>query len=141
MLDRTHFGLSAEEEELFTAMDSISPGEFRDLLKVAAWKTAESRCELTQEGVMPEHLFYVLRGGVHIDKGGRQIAIAAKTFIGEVAFLHGSPASATVSLDPGARYLQWSVAELKDTIGSRGELRTTVMRLIGMDMALKIARS
>jgi CRP-like cAMP-binding protein len=125
---------------LFASLDSITPGEFRALLKVGAWKTAETRSEITVEGVVPQHLFYVLDGHINIEKAGRQMAIGPKTFIGEVAFLHRTPASATVSVEPGARYLQWSVAEL-EKIGSRRSLRNSVIRLIGMDMALKVARS
>jgi hypothetical protein len=140
-LDRTHLGLSLEEEELFGTMNSLTPGEFRALLKVGVWKTAEACTTLTTEGLRPEHLFYVFSGAINIDKGGRQIVVAPKTFIGEVAFLHDTTASATVTLEPGARYLQWPVARLQQKIGARNALKNSVMRLIGMDMALKIARA
>jgi CRP-like cAMP-binding protein len=140
-LDRTHLGLSAEEEDLFSAMNSLTPGEFRALLRVGAWKTADTATTLTIEGRRPEHLFYVLSGAITIDKGGRQIVVDPKTFIGEVAFLHNTTASATVTLEPGARYLQWPVARLQAKIGSRNALKNSVIRLIGLDMALKIARA
>jgi CRP-like cAMP-binding protein len=91
--------------------------------------------------VTPGSLFYVLRGAVSIEKSGRQFAVEARTFIGEVAFLHNTPASATVVLEPGARYLEWPVGSLQRKIGRRHSLNHSVLRLIGLDMALKIARS
>ena len=141
VLDRTHIGLSSEEEALFGAMNSLTPGEFRALLKVGAWRTADAATVLTQEGVLPRHLFYVFSGDISIDKGSRKILVPPRTFIGEVAFLHNTPASATVTLEPGGRYLQWPVERLQQRIGSRNALKNSVMRLIGMDMALKIARA
>jgi CRP-like cAMP-binding protein len=140
-LDRTHIGLSPEEEELYSAMNSLTPGEFRALLKVGDWRTADAATTLTCEGVQPHHLFYVFSGDIGVDKGGRNLVVPPKTFIGEVAFLHNTPASATVTLQPGARYLQWPVERLQQKIGSRNALKNSVMRLIGMDMALKIARA
>lgn len=141
VLDRTHIGLSPEENELFNAMNSLTPGEFRALLKVGAWHTAGAETTLTTEGVLPRHLVYVLSGEIKIQKGGREIVVPPRTFIGEVAFLHNTPASATVTLKPGARYLQWPVERLQQKIGARNALKNSVMRLIGMDMALKIARA
>jgi CRP-like cAMP-binding protein len=141
IFDRTHIGLTSDEEALYQEMNSLTPGEFRALLKVGAWKTAETETEITAEGVRPDHLFYVFSGEILIAKGDRQIKIEPKTFIGEVAFLHKTPASATVSLAPGARYIEWPVSQLQQTMGARHSLRHSITQLIGLDMALKIARS
>jgi len=64
-----------------------------------------------------------------------------RTFIGEVAYLHNTPASATVSLRPGTRYMEWPVKRLHKELEAREELKHTVMSLIGLDMALKVART
>jgi len=141
VLDRTHLGLGAEDEELFAALGSLTPGEYRELVKVATWKTAEEPTVLATEGSDLHTLFYVLRGEITIDKAERSFIVCPKTFIGEVAFLHRTPASATVVVGPGARYLEWPVAVLQRKIGSRHSLNSSVIRLIGLDMALKIARS
>lgn len=141
VLDRTHIGLTAEEEELFSAFNSLTPGEFRALVKVGVWKTAEAAAVLTTEGALPDHLFFVLRGTIAIEKAGRRFTAPPRTFIGEVAFLHRTPASATVTLEPGGRYMEWPAGILQSKIGSRHSLNTSISRLIGLDMALKIARS
>ena len=141
LLDRTHVGLSAEERALFDALGLLTPGEFRALARLASWHTAGPDEVITREGERPEALFYVLTGGLVILKGERVIPYASGTFIGEIAFLRGVPASATVRLVAGSRYVAWPVAELDRRISGRGELRHAVTRLISHDMALKVGRA
>lgn len=141
ILDRTHIGLSPDQERLFTAFRVLTPGEFRALEGVAVWRTAEEGEILTIEGMVPEHLFYVLEGEVRITKGDRAFTIRPKTFIGEVAYLHDQPASATVTLGAGARYIRWEIAVLERRLDSRGALRTALMRLLSLDTAQKVAGS
>ena len=141
ILDRTDVGLSEEEQDLFQAFDVLTPGEFRALVKLATWRTAETAVELTREGARPAHLYYVLRGELSIEKAGRIIRIAPRTFIGEIAFLHRGEASATVRLAPGSRYLEWPVQSLDRRIQGREALKHAVVRLISFDMALKVARA
>jgi hypothetical protein len=141
ILDRTHFGLSREQEKLFSAFKVLTPGEFRALEGVAEWKTAQAGETLTTEGVIPDHLYYVLDGEVKIAKGDRAFTIRPKAFIGEVAYLHDQPASATVTLSDGARYLRWDVGVLERRLDSRAALRTALMRLLSLDTAQKVAGS
>ncbi len=140
-LDRTHIGLSAEQEELFSALGALTPGQFRSLMKLGTLKTAEVETVITTEGVVPESLFYVLQGGIDLHKGSRTFATLTKTFIGEIAYLHNTSASATVSLTPGTRYVEWPVKTLHKELESREDLKHTMMSLIGLDMALKVARA
>jgi len=140
-LDRSHFGLTRDEEALFNNFPGVTPGEFRVLLRAGRWRTASEGVILTREGEVPTNLYYVLSGRVHILKGEREIVIDPKTFIGEIAFLHGSTASATVRLESDALCFEWPVSVLKDNIHKRTSLVNAKTRLIGLDMALKVARS
>ena len=139
LMDRTHIGLSDEENELFDAFEALTPGEFRAILKLASWQTAEEEQWITFEGKKPEALFYVLRGMIDIQKAGRCFSVKPRSFIGEIAFLHDTPASATVRLKPGARYVQWPVGALRETLQKRQPLKQAMIRLISFDMASKIA--
>lgn len=141
LLDKTHVGLSAEALALFEALKFLTPGEFRALMRMGRWETAESGHVITREGVIPDDLFYVLTGGATIEKGGRSFDIDPKVFIGEVAFLHGTPASATVRLVEGSRYVRWPVKLLERGLESKDTLRTSVLRLISLDTAIKVARA
>ena len=141
VMDRTPIGMNDEENELFAAFEMLTPGEFRAILKLASWQTATGGDCITREGEKLDSLFYVLRGGIDIQKGGRRFSLSPRTFIGEVAFLHGTPASATVKLEQGTRYLQWSLPTLQSKLQGRQVLRQAIVRLISFDMATKVARA
>jgi len=141
LLDRTHIGLNKEEERLFSALKLLTPGEFRSLVKIARWSVAPGDQVITLENTPLQQLYYVLDGAIKIEKGGRTFEIPSDTFIGEVAFLHNKPASATVTLGRGARYIVWSAPELERTLQSRSALRNAFIRMIGMDTAEKVARA
>lgn len=138
-LDRTHLGLSDEEERLFLALGSLSPGEFRKLVRLAEWHTAAEPKVLTQESVRPDSLFYVLSGSVTLDKAGRRSKLPAPMFVGEVAYLKNRGASATVTVEPGSRYVTWSTAALARCFAKRQALRVALMRLLSADLAAKVA--
>ena len=140
-LDRTHIGLSAEERSLFEALEILTPGEFRTLIRLASWHVAAADQAITREGEVPGSLFYVMSGGISIEKGGRVIDYGPRTFIGEIAFLQRGPASATVRLRDGSRYVAWTTASLDRRIEGRQQLRHAVTRLISHDMALKVGRA
>ena len=139
LMDRTHIGMSDEENELFNAFEALTPGEFRAIVKLASWQTADDDQCITVEGQKPDALFYVLRGVIDIQKAGRCFSVKPRSFIGEIAFLHDTPASATVRLKPGARYLRWPVASLRESLQKRQPLKQAMIRLISFDMATKIA--
>lgn len=119
VLDRTHIGVSAEERSLFDAFGLLTPGEFRALARLASWHSAAGGELLTREGESPEALYFVLTGGVSIEKGGRTIPYGPGTFIGEIAYIKRGTASATVRLDAGSRYVAWATAGLDRRIAGR----------------------
>ena len=141
VMDQVHVGLSDEEKRLYATFGLLKPGEFRTLLKLATWATADEEIEITRQGILPTHLYYVATGTLSIEKSGREITIDAGTFIGEIAFLHRRPASATVRIAAGGRYLHWPVAVLDRRIEGRQQLKHAIVRLISADMARKVARA
>ncbi|MDQ0470716.1 Crp/Fnr family transcriptional regulator [Labrys wisconsinensis] len=142
VLDRTQFRLTLDEQRLQAELgDTLSPGAFRRLMALASWRTAESPRILTREGAPVESLFYVVDGALGITKSGKSFPIAAGTFIGEVAFLRGTPASATATLQPGARYVEWPAAALGRLLDGNPSLRTAFGSLLNEDMAAKVANA
>ena len=141
ILDRTTFGLSPEEKEIFGGFLSLSPGEFRKLIRIGRLRVAEETKLITTEGVVPGSLFYVHEGAIEIIKAGRTIPIEPPTFIGEVAFLRGSSASATVAILPGARYIEWSTSDLHRRLARHNPLRVAFNRALSDDLATKVARA
>jgi hypothetical protein len=141
LFDRTQFRLSDDELRLFAAFRTLSPGEFRLLTALASWKTAETKTILTRENAPTDRLYYVLDGAIGITKGGRSFPIEAGAFIGEIAFLRGHMASATVTVEPGARYVEWPRQTLEDLLARNPGLKVALDGLFNADMAAKIARA
>jgi hypothetical protein len=141
VFDRTQFRLSDDELRLFASFRSLTPGEFRLLTSLATWKSATTQTILTREGARLDRLYYVLDGAIGIAKGGRSFPIGAGTFIGEIAFLRGQPASATVTLETGARYIEWSSDALTTLLARNPTLEGSLRTLFNADMAAKVARA
>lgn len=139
--DRTHFAMSEDEQRLFRLLDGLSPGEFRRLMRIAAWRDVEGEVALTEEGKPLERLYYVLDGAITIDKAGHSFTIPPQVFIGEVAFLTGRPASATVTVGDGARFVAWEKAALRRLQLRAPSLTIALHAALNKDMAEKVARA
>jgi hypothetical protein len=139
--DRTHFGMTPEEQQLFNLLGSLSPGEFRRLMKAGRWVSVDRDTVLTEEGKRLDRLYYVLSGTIAIEKAGHSLAAAPPTFIGEVAFLLSRHASATVTIAPGARYVVWEMASLKRQLVRAPALAVALGVVLNRDMAGKVARA
>lgn len=139
--DRADFGLSPEERALNAHLDTLTPGEFRRLMKKGRWRTAEAETVISEEGRPLGELTYVLDGAVTVEKGGTRIPLAPPAFVGEVAFLTQRPASATVTLAPGARYVTWEMGTLQRLLLRAPSLRIGLGAALNRDMAEKVAKA
>jgi hypothetical protein len=140
--DRTSFPMSGEERQLFNLLGTLTPGEFRQLIRLARWRTATARTVLAEENRPLAELHYVLDGQIAVEKSGsapRQLG--PHTFIGEVAFLLHQPASATVTVDAGARYVTCDRAALCREQLRAPSLAVALSAALNRDMAAKVARS
>jgi hypothetical protein len=139
--DRRHGGLSEDEAHLSRALNLLNPGQFRRLMSAATWHTAAASVTLTDEGERPRSLFFVLRGEITITKAGRRFAVEPGIFIGEVAWLLHCPATATVELAGGSRYVEWDREDLTTLFARERELKIAFEASLNRDLAAKIGRS
>ncbi len=139
--DRSTYGMSADDRALHGLLDALTPGEFRRLMRGGRWNRAEEAVTLTLEGQPLHRLAYVIDGTVTIEKGTHVFTLAPPTFIGEVAFLIDRPASATVTLGAGTRYVTWDTAELRRLLVRSPALRIGLGAAFNRDMAAKVARA
>ena len=137
--DRMHFRLDQNEKQLFDLLRDLSPGQFRQFLKIGREEIAASHLAITQEGRPLEELFFVLDRSIMIEKKGSRAVTQSDTFIGEIAFLLDQPATATVTLEPGTPYFVWKTSELKKLMQSKPDLGTSLSLAMNKKMAKKIA--
>jgi len=141
LLERTTFALNEEEKQLFEAFEGFSPGQFRQLLKIAKWRTAEGSVELTAEKQPLSRLFFIYNGNVTAEKGDHRFTVEARNFIGEITFvLEGLP-TATVTASPITRFIEWESEEIRHLMDKSPAFENAMMALLSRDLADKLATS
>jgi hypothetical protein len=88
-----------QDERLFveTVMPTLDGNLRARMLKLARWQTREPGQVLVEEGEMSPQLVFIARGAASVEKGGTIVGVCGPgDFLGEMSFLTGRPASATV---------------------------------------------
>lgn len=141
LLERTTFQLSDDEKQLYQGFDTLTPGEFRQMLKRASWHTGGGNDVLTTAGEKPENLYFVLEGDVLIEKDGTTFPVSDGRFIGEIGYVLDAPATGTVRAQQGTRYVSWTTADLARLANKKPAIGIALSALLGEDLARKLAAS
>lgn len=143
IMDRSIIGMSHEYKELYGHFPTLTPGQFRRVMRCATWHKAEVPEELCHEGFEPEALYFVQKGPVFLSRSGQQTRIQPQQFLCEISFVQGrgSVASASVLLGAGARYVRWDRARLYRMMDRSLPLANAVSAMFNKDMSHKLARS
>lgn len=139
--ERTTIGMSRDSLALYARFEGMLPGHFRRLLRAAADIRVPDEARITVQGTPLDRLYFVIDGPVTVDKDGSAVVIGGGTFIGEVAYLTGRPASATVRLGAGARYLSWRREDIDRMTRRSPNFRNALLARINADLAAKVAGS
>lgn len=143
LLERTTFRLSEDEKRLFDAFETLTPGQFRRLLKVADWRHSDAAegVVLTREGQATPTLYYIFVGVITVQKGEHRFGLPAQNFVGEVAFVLNGEATATTTAHAGVRYVAWDTDVLR-RLGERyPALGNALNALLTRDLARKLTES
>lgn len=90
---------SNEDEKFFieTVMPTLDGNLRSRMLKLAKWETRLPDETLMEEGQMTPQLVFIASGAASIEKAGTIVGVCGPgDFLGEMSFLTGRPASATV---------------------------------------------
>jgi hypothetical protein len=138
--DRWRLRSAAGDIDLLRAMfDGLDDAQIGLLLKCADWRNFESGAALTQEGQPVEAVMMVSDGQASVTVGGRVVAyISRGTFVGEMAFLTGLPASATVTALQSCRALCLDQSRLKMLLLNDHQIAAVMHRLLGADLVHKL---
>lgn len=129
-------------QHIYDVIGSIEPGLFRRLYKIATVSTPGETTVLVREGQRAEQLWFLVQGTVHLKRKGSETAVLSQPgFIGEIAWLSGTTASATVIVQPGSELLRWDVDDLYRAAWRSERLQMALEALIAQDLARKLARS
>ncbi len=139
--ERTTYSMNRDTARLFAQFGMLSPGQFRRLLRLGTRETASCHTILVSEGAPIETVYYIVNNSAILTKMDEVFPLDAGSFVGEIGFLTGRPASATVAVNSGTEYIAWKVADLNRAFARAPGLRNALLAQLNNDLATKLARS
>jgi hypothetical protein len=139
--ERSTLAMPATTVAIYDRFSMMTPGQFRKVFRAGRLRTAARDETLAVEGAPLPRLFYVLDGEVEVEKHGTRTPIGRNVFIGEIAFLHDVPATATVRIREGSHYLEWTHEDLKALTARHPAIRTALLAHLNLDLSRKVAAS
>lgn len=111
------------------------------LVKTGTWRTFETGTVITQEGRPVSELVLICDGHASVQAHGRVVArLHGGTFVGEMAFVSGNPASATVTAECPMRTFVFDMEKLRKLVTGDDQVAIDFHRVIGRDLAQKLAQ-
>jgi Popeye protein conserved region len=130
-LERRPVVLSADERKLYDlGFRSLRQREFVALALVGEWKSAEAGERVVTEGSRAE-----------VRKQRDRIGtLGPGHIIGTSLALTGAPSPVDIVFTEPARYMRWSLPNLRSFMDKRPDLRETLQRLVNRDLAGKLEK-
>ena len=120
----------------FAGLNKLQMGR---LAQLGEWRTIAAGARLTTEGVAVPELFYLVGGTYSVEKAGEIVAqVGRGAFVGEMAFLSGAMASATVAAMEEGRALVFNSAHLHKAIQKDEAAAAALHLMLGRDLASKL---
>ena len=109
------------------------------LLRLGEWRSAEAGVVLAVEGEDVEELALIYNGEVIIEKSGAEVARSRDgTMIGEMSFIQGGNATATVRTARPTRCLVWPKEELKKLLRRNPTMDIAMNTVFSLGLARKL---
>jgi CRP-like cAMP-binding protein len=134
------FGVPQDLRGLFDKIKVLSPGQFRQLISRSR-RVLGTGAAILVDGERPTHLYFLLKGEAQIIKRGQSTSLPSGIFLGEIAFLNDTAASATVVLPPGSECVVWDSKELKQLLRKDNAINIAMRGVFNSDLAQKLAAS
>lgn len=139
--ERTTFALPARQKRLYAAFRTLTPGQFRRINRIADYRQTVEETRIILEGEEVSKLFYIEGFRFLVVKGDQQAEAKGPGFAGEIAFLTGNAASASVVLPPGTPFVAWQTDDLKALMRRNAGLNNALIARFTRDLAGKVAQS
>jgi CRP-like cAMP-binding protein len=143
MLERRGVSFSEEERELYrTVFHRFAPVDFLKLIRLGAWRSAAPGEHLTRQGEALEDLKLIYNGEVVIERDGAEVARSRDgTLVGEMSYVQGGYATATVRVLRPTRYLSWPRKELRRLLKRNPAMDLAMQTVFSMDLTRKLTQA
>jgi len=135
--------LNSEEKFFIKAcLSDVERAHSRKLVKIGAWTQVQNDSILITEATSPEDLKFVVSGNAKVLRNNKLIGMISKgDFIGEMSYLTGKQASATViSTDP-VRFIAFDRKRLKDHLDRNPEVRHALEASFNRNLVEKLVKT
>jgi len=138
--ERRNISFSEEERELYqTIFSTFTPVEFLKLMRVGSWKAGEPGFALSTQDEHVDELLIIYNGEVAVEKDGVEVVrLRDGTWIGEMSYLQGSKASATVRVVRPTQYVAWPKAELSSLLKRNPTMDVAMKSVLSADLIQKL---
>lgn len=138
--ERLRLRLARDDRDLLRTMfEGLDDAQIGMLLNNSTWHKAPIGEHLTLEGEPVPALMLIADGQASVTVGDTAIArIGPGSFIGEMAFLTGGHASATVTATQPIRVMKIEQGRLKTLLVVDSQIAAVMHRLLGADLAQKL---
>lgn len=118
----------------------FSKAQLARVVKAGSWRNIDPGTKLTSEGEPVAELVLICKGEAAVEANGHVVAhLRGGAFVGEMAFVSGNPASATVVVEQPTRAFVFDIAKLHKLIDADELAAVAMHRVIGRDLAGKLA--
>lgn len=137
---RSSVDFTDEEKELHdTLFKNFAPFEFMKLMRVGKWLEAKQGEILATEQKPIDSVMLIYNGLVGVESNGKELAqLRDGNFIGEVSFIAGGAATATVRALRPTRYVSWPKEAIKQLLNRNPSMKFAMQALLSTDLTKKL---
>ncbi|MBL8905846.1 MAG: cyclic nucleotide-binding domain-containing protein [Rhizobiales bacterium] len=141
--DRFSLKLGKSDRQLLTsALKGLCDAQIARVLRTGTGREIDGGTRLMIEGHPVSELYFIQEGRLSVHVRGIHVAeLGPGALVGEIAFLIGNVATATVTADGPVRLVAFNRERLIIACRNDEQVAAAMHRLIGHDLATKISRS
>jgi CRP-like cAMP-binding protein len=124
------------------SFSGLDDAQIAKLLRAADWKDYVQGDVLTRQDAPVDALYYICTGRASVEVDSKFIThLERGSFVGEIAYLTGNPATAKVTIDEPSRTLAFSKMRMAKVMASDNQISGILYQLLGRDLAQKMRRA
>ncbi|MDP1880752.1 MAG: cyclic nucleotide-binding domain-containing protein [Parachlamydiaceae bacterium] len=129
-----------EEKQIYEDIfPKLTTSEYRKLLKISNFVDAEKDEILIEQGTQVLYLILICQGLVSIEIDGKITAYCGVgNLLGEMSFVSGKPATATVRVVQPTRYIVWLQKDLEKLLHNNPEMLKSMQIVFNTDLIKKL---
>lgn len=141
--ERYSIRFTEEERELYeTLFRHFEPVEFMKLMRLAEWREAAEGDVFAEAGRPLDGLRLLFSGEVAVTRGGAEIGRSRDgALIGEMSFIQGGEATATVTALRPCRYVFWPKSDLQGLLRRNPSIDVAMKHVFSLDLTRKLSGS